>query len=169
LVKEKNIEPPWKHNSALTVSPVALGVESLPSLPATSSRLVVAMTLVKATALLAGSGQSTRLAVLVDWLGDPVDASITADGLVLRVDEDDFEVFVGGVLVYPVGVQDTQVCATTADTLLGGRTERALILQLVDTLVGRLTVGSTLRSGPLATSAANTDTVDNIALLSLVP
>lgn len=62
------------------------------------------MTLVETTALLTGSSQPTRFAVLVDWLGDPVDAGITTDGLVLRVDEDDFEVFVGGVLVYPVGV-----------------------------------------------------------------
>jgi len=95
---------PRKHGNALTVSPVALGVEPLPSLPATSSRLVIAMTLVETAALLTGSSQPTRFAVLVDWLGNPVDASITADGLVLRVNEDDFKVFVGGVLVYPVGV-----------------------------------------------------------------
>jgi hypothetical protein len=88
---------------------------------------------------------------------------------VLGVDKDDFKVFVGGVLVYPVGVQDAQVCTTAADTLLGSGTERALILQLVDSLVGGLTVGSTLRSGPLATSTSDTDTINDIALLSLVP
>jgi len=106
--ERKRIDPPHfslqKHGNSLTVSPVALGVEPLPGLPATSSRLVIAMTLVEAAALLTGSGQPTRFAVLVDWLGNPVDARITADGLVLRVDKDDFEVFVGGVLVYPVGV-----------------------------------------------------------------
>jgi hypothetical protein len=32
---------------------------------------------------------------LVDWVDDPVDAGIAADGLVLRVDEDDFVVLVG--------------------------------------------------------------------------
>jgi hypothetical protein len=60
------------------------------------------MTLAQATALLAGSGETTALAVLVDRLDDPVDAGIAADGLVLRVDEDDFEVLVGRVLVDPV-------------------------------------------------------------------
>lgn len=32
-----------------------------------------------------------------------------------------------------------------------------------------LSVGGSLRSGPLASSTANTDTVDNISLLGLVP
>ena len=36
---------------------------------------------------------------------DPVDARIAANGLVLRVDEDDLEVFVGRVLVNPVRIQ----------------------------------------------------------------
>lgn len=125
---------------------------------------------------------------LVDSVADPVDASIAADGLVLGVDEDDLEVLVGGVLVDPVGVQDTQVGAATANTLLSGSTESALVLELVDTHVGGLacsrkqirlgsnpsktkivhTVGGTLRSGSLTTTASHTDTVDNIALLGLV-
>lgn len=126
----------------------------------------------------------------MDRVADPVDASIAADGLVLGVDEDDLEVLVGGVLVDPVGVQDTQVGAATANTLLSGSTESALVLELVDTHVGGLacsrtqispsptaifsktenvhTVGGTLRSGSLTTTASHTDTVDNIALLGLV-
>ena len=91
---------------------------SLPGLSATGSRLVVSVTLAQTTRLLSGCRKSTGFAVLVDWVDDPVDASIAADGLVLRVDEDDLEVLVGGVLVDPVGVQDTQVGAATSDTLL---------------------------------------------------
>jgi hypothetical protein len=126
---------------------------------------------------------------LVDGLADPVDAGIATDGLVLGVDKDNLEVLVGGVLVDPVGVQDTQVGAATANTLLSGSTESTLVLELVDTLVGGLaynrnlfspcpssphheeilhTVGGTLGSGPLAATASHTDTVDNIALLGLV-
>jgi hypothetical protein len=75
---------------------------------------------------------------LVDGVADPVDAGITADGLVLGVHENDLEVLVGGVLVDPVGVQDTQVGATTADTLLSGSTESTLVLELVDSHVGGL-------------------------------
>jgi hypothetical protein len=47
----------------------------------------------------------------------------------------------------PVRVEDAEVTAAAGNTLLGGRTERTLELELVDTLVGRLTVRSTF-SGP---------------------
>lgn len=96
------------------------------------------MALVEATRLLAGGGEAARLAVLVDGVDDPVDAGIDADGLVLGVDEDDLVVLVGRVLVDPVRVEDAEVSAAAADTLLGGRAERALVLELVDTLVGGL-------------------------------
>lgn len=104
----------------------------------------------------------------MNGLADPVDAGITADGLVLGVNEDDLEVLVGGVLVDPVGVQDTQVGAAAANTLLSSSTQGTLVLELVDTLVGGLAVGGTLGDGALAATAADTDTVDDVALLGLV-
>ena len=76
--------------------------------------------------------------MLVDGVDDPVDASVAADGLVLRVDEDDFVVLVGAVLVDPVAVKDAEVGAAATHTLLGGGLERALVLELVHTLVHRL-------------------------------
>ena len=72
----------------------------------------------------------------MDRVDDPVDARITTDGLVLGVHEDDLVVLVGGILVDPVRVQDSQVGAATADSFFGGGLERALILELVHTLVG---------------------------------
>ena len=110
----------------------------LPGLSATSSCLVVAMTLSETTGLLASGSETTRFAMLVDWVDDPVDARITTDGLVLRVDEDDLVVLIGRVLVDPVGVEDAEIGAATADTLFSGGTEGALVLELVDTLVGGL-------------------------------
>lgn len=111
---------------------------ALPGLSAASLGLVVAVALVETTRLLAGGGETTRLAVLVDGVDDPVDAGVLADGLVLGVDEDDLEVLVGRVLVDPVRVEDTQVSAAAADTLLSGGLQGALVLQLVHTLVGGL-------------------------------
>lgn len=96
------------------------------------------MALVDTTGLLAGGGKTTSLAVLVDRVDDPVDAGVAADGLVLGVDKDNLVVLVGGVLVDPVGVQDAEVGAAAADTLLSGGLEGALVLELVDTLVGGL-------------------------------
>lgn len=108
----------------------------LPGLSATSSRLVVAMTLSETTGLLASCSEATRFAVLVDWVDDPVDARITTNGLVLWVDEDDLVVLVGRVLVDPVGVEDAEIGTSLADTLFSGGTEGSLVLELVDTLVG---------------------------------
>jgi len=141
---------------------------SLPGLSPASSRLVVSVTLTQTARLLASSGETSGFPVFVDGVDDPVDARIAADGLVLRVDEDNLEVFVSGVLVDPVRVEDTQIGATTSDTLLSSRLEGSLVLELIHTLVGGLAVGSTLWYWSLATSTADTDTVDNIALLGLV-
>jgi len=154
--------------SCLSVSPERQGVVALPGLSATGLGLVVAVTLVETTGLLAGGGEAARLAVLVHGVDDPVDAGVDTDGLVLGVDEDDLVVLVGRVLVDPVGVEDSEVSAAAADTLLGGGLEGSLVLQLVDTLVGGLAVSGTLRSRALAATTADADTVDNIALLGLV-
>jgi hypothetical protein len=110
----------------------------LPGLPPASGGVVVLVSTAETTALLAGGGKSTALAVLVDGLDDPVDTGIAADGLVLGVDENDLVVLVGRVLVDPVRVEDAQVSAAASDTLLSGRLERTLVLELVDTLVGGL-------------------------------
>jgi len=106
---------PLRH---LSVSLEVEGVVSLPGLSATSSCLVESMTFAQTTRLLAGSGKTTGFAVLVDWLDDPVDARIAADGLVLRINEDNLIVLVGRVLVDPVRVENTQVGTAASDTLL---------------------------------------------------
>ena len=110
----------------------------LPGLPPAGTGVVELVSTAETTALLAGGGETTSLAVLVDGLDDPVDARVAADGLVLGVDADDLVVLVGGVLVDPVGVEDAEVGAAAADTLLSGGLEGTLVLELVDTLVGGL-------------------------------
>merc|ERR1712130_399097 len=91
--------------TALPVSPQAEGVVLLPHLSPAAAGVVELVALVLATALLAGSGKTTALAVLVDRVDDPVDAGVAADGLVHRVDADDLVVLVRTVLVDPVAVE----------------------------------------------------------------
>jgi hypothetical protein len=132
------IETPRSH---LTITPQRQSVVSLPRLPPSSSSMIVAVALSETSALLASGGETSALAVLVHGVNDPVDAGILADDLVLGVNEDDFEVLVGRVLVDPVGVEDAEVGAAEADTLFSGGLQGALVLELVDTLVGGFACG----------------------------
>ena len=72
---------------------------------------------------------------LVNRLDNPVDSGVAADGLVLGVNQNDLKVFVGGVLVDPVRIEDPEVGAATANSLFGGGFERALVFQLIDSLI----------------------------------
>lgn len=49
--------------------------------------------------LSASRGETTKLTVLVDWVADPVDAGILADGGVEGVNQDDLEPLVNGILL----------------------------------------------------------------------
>jgi hypothetical protein len=152
----------------LTVSLEVECVVALPCLPPTCSGLVEAMTLAKTTRFLASGSEATRFTVLVNRLDDPVDADITTNCLVLRINKNNLIVFVGRVLVDPVGVEDSQVGTSSSNTLLGCRLKGSLVLQLVDTLVDRLAICGTLWRWALASTTSNTDSVDDIALLGLI-
>jgi hypothetical protein len=130
--------------------------------------VVETVTLSLSSRLLAGSGETTGLTVLVDGVGDPVNPGITSDSLVLRVDTDDLKVLVHTVLVDPVRVEHTQVGRLSSHSLFGSSSERSLVLEVVHTLVHGLTVGGSLWHRLLAVTTADTDTVDDEALLGPV-
>lgn len=77
---------------------------SLPGLSSTGLGVVELVTLVDTSGLLTSGSQTSSFTVLVDWVTDPVVLSISSDGLVRWINQDDFKVLVGGVLVNPVGV-----------------------------------------------------------------
>src|SRR5277367_1105000 len=99
---------------------------SLPSLSPASSSFVKSVTLAQATRLLASCSEATRFTVLVNGIDNPVDAGIPANGLMLRVDQDNLKVLVCGVLIDPVRVQNSQIRTTTSHTLLSCGLQRAL-------------------------------------------
>lgn len=74
-------------------------------------------------------------------LNDPIYSRVSTNGFVLRINQDDFEVFVGRILIDPVRIQDPKVGAAAANTLFGSRPEGALVFELIDTLVGWLAYG----------------------------
>lgn len=140
----------------------------LPSVTTTSRGVVEQVSLVDTSGLLTGTGKTSSLSVLVNWVDDPVVSSISSDGVVGWVHQDDFKVLVGGVLVNPVGVQHSQVSSSLSNSLLGGNSQRLLVLQLVNTLVGWLTVSGTLWHRSLSATSSDSNTEDHESLLGLV-
>lgn len=134
----------------------------------TTNHLVVEMTLPHSTILAASCSHATQLTVLVHWVTDPVDTSITADSLVEGIHQNDFEVFIDRVLANPVRVEHSKTTKISPSTLLGHRSETPLKLQVINTLVGRFTISCSLGYWPLATTTANTNTIDYIALFGFV-
>lgn len=130
--------------------------------------VVALVALSKATAPAASRCQPTNLSVLVDWFGDPLGVGISSDSFMEWINEDDLKKFVCGIFTNPVGIQDSQSSTMAPSSLLSNRLKASGKLQLVNTVVDRLAVGCTLRNWALATTAADTDPVNDITLLSLV-
>lgn len=63
----------------------------------TSGGVVVLGALAETTVLLALGGKAARLAVLVDGVADPVDASVATDSLVRGVDKDHFVILIDSI------------------------------------------------------------------------
>lgn len=152
----------------VSVSPQGQSVVLLPSVTTTSLGLGEQVTLVDTSGLLSSSSKTSGLSVLVHRVDDPVVSWVSSDGVVRWVHQDDFVVLVGGVLVDPVGVQHSQVAGSSTNSLLGGDSQGLLVLQLLDTLVGWLTVSSTLWNRSLSTTSSDSNTEDNKTLLGLV-
>lgn len=64
-----------------------------------------------------------HIAHLVYRVDNPVDPGVLANGFVLGVNKDDFEVFVGRVLIDPIRIQDSKISTSTANALFRGRLE----------------------------------------------
>eukprot|EP00732_Lithocolla_globosa_P002405 Lithocolla_globosa_v1_NODE_1561_length_2485_cov_1241.114815.p2 type:complete len:177 gc:universal NODE_1561_length_2485_cov_1241.114815:1200-1730(+) len=126
------------------------------------------MTLAKAARGATSSCQTAHLSVFVYRIADPVDTSIISDGLVSNVHHDDFEEFVGGVLVNPIRVENTETSDGTTNTLFSNTSELTGKFKLVHTVGLGFAVGLTLDDGAFATSTANTHSVNDIPLLGLV-
>lgn len=152
-----------------TVPPEGESVSSEPRLLLGRPVLVGLVSLsLEASALDAGSGETSGFSPLVLGGGDPVDPGVVSDGLVVGVNKDHLEELEGSVLADPVRVQNAQVSALPGDALLGGGAVGPAGLELVDTLVHGLSVDDALGDGSLAAATSDSDSVDHVALLGLV-
>jgi len=134
----------------------------------TAFRGGVAMAFAQSARRLASGRLSTKFAMLLLGLTNPLDSGITTDGGVSGIDHDNFVVLVRGVLSDPVRVQDAKGSDLTANTLLRDGLERALEFHLVDTMMSWLAIGAAFGNGLLARSASDADAVDHETLLGAI-
>ena len=152
-----------------SVSPELLSVSSAPVCTDGRSGLGGGVTLVLETArLLAGGSEASHFSVTVLAGADPVDAGVSADSLVLGVDEDNFEELEASVLTNPVRVEHAEVGALAADTHLSDGLVGLFLLELADTVVDGLTENDTFADVSLTATTSYAGAVNNEALAALV-
>ena len=122
-----------------------------------------------ASGLPSGRCESSALSAGMLRRDDPVDAWVASDRLVEWIHEDDLVELVTGVLANPVGGEHAHVAALTADAFLSNGLVGSGLLDLGEaTGVAGLTIDASLLHWSFAASSADTDPVDDVALLSLV-
>jgi hypothetical protein len=120
-------------------------------------------------ALSARRCQPMHLSVLVDWFGDPLGVRISSDRFMEWINEDNLKKTVCVIFTNPVGIQDSQSPTMAPSSLLSNRLKALGKFQLFNSMVDRLAVNCTLRNRAFVTTTADTNPVNDIALLSLVP
>lgn len=97
-------------------------IELILALPGSTSGssdcLRVSVSFSDTTRALTSRSKTTHFTMFVNGLAQPVDLGITTDGIVVDVDHNNFEILVGSILSYPVGVQNSQTSKSASNTFL---------------------------------------------------
>ena len=132
--------------------------------PGTALSLCELPALADSAAPFAGCGQTTQLPVLLHGVAQPVNLRVSGHGLVVRVNHDDLEVLVSGVLTHPVRVEDSESFQPSADAFLGDGLQVPLGLLLFHS-AGALgfAIRAPLGHRAFAATATHGDAVNDIA------
>lgn len=135
---------------------------------ATNNTIGTVTLFAETTSLASSAGKATHFAVLVDRSTNPVGAGVVANLLVVGVNENDFIVLHGSVLIDPIRVEHAQIGVLASDLFFSDTLQVAFKFELVDTLVLGLTEYHTTVVLALAASAADTSADNHVALFGLV-
>ena len=147
--------------------------KSVPSLPILSSRrpnnLRVTNSFSKSSVFPSGCSQSSLFSMFVDSITDPVDLGIVTNCFMERIDADHFKVFEGRILSNPIRAQNSQCFGNSlSNSSLSNCLKVSNRLELIDTLIGRLSKDCSLWNLLLSTSSPYLDSVDQVSLLGSV-
>eukprot|EP00963_Diacronema_lutheri_P010843 scaffold1214_cov311-Pavlova_lutheri.AAC.7 len=113
-------------------------------------------------------GESTQFAMLHGGCADPVETCILLHRRVGRIHHDHFVELVRGILVHPVGVEDTQAATATSSTFLGHAAQVPCELELRDALMHGLAIHLSFVHRTLAAATTHAHAVHHDALLGFV-
>ena len=111
---------------------------------------------------------TSEFSVFVDRLSNPVDSGVVSNCVVSRVDNNNFEIFVGTVLANPVRIEHSEALDSLSNSFFSTRAQISCELKLVNTNTGGLSINDSLRNRSLSATSSNTDSPNNVAFLVLV-
>lgn len=126
-------------------------------------------TLAQSTRLASSRSKSTALTVLVHGVDNPIDARIIANLGMRGIDQNDFIILHGSILINPVRVENTEIGILASNLFFGNGLKVAFKLQVVDTLMLGLTPNHTSVVLTLASTTTDSTSDNNVSLLGLVP
>lgn len=156
------------NNLTVTLEPGDVAVEPGGTVGSSLDPVGAVAGLAQAARFAPSRGEATALTMLMNGVDDPVDTGIVTDLGVGGINEDNFVVLHGGILVDPVGVKDAEVGELASDLLLSNGLKVTLELKVVNTLMLGLTPDHTTMVLTLAASSADSAANDDVTLLGLV-
>jgi len=123
---------------------------------------------VQSTRTSASGCETTKLSVLMDWFGDPVDTRISPYGFVRRIDQNDFVELVHRVLIHPVRIENPKIGSTTTNAFFCHTTKVSSGFEFINALTFGLAPCISLGDRPLSATSSHSHSVDHITLFRLV-
>ena len=73
--------------------------------------------------------------MFVNWIDNPLNAWIIPDLLMIRINQNDFIIFHGSILIDPIRIQNTQIGIFASHLFFGHTLQVTFKFQLIDTLI----------------------------------
>ena len=103
--------------------------------------------------------------MFVRRVAQPIDSGVVSNSVMVNINADDFEIFVGSVLTNPITVQNSQSSVFLSDSFFGDRSQRSSEFLLVNSDTVGFSVDYTLGHGSLSSSSSDSDSIKMLDVL----
>jgi len=130
--------------------------------------VVPVSSVVKSSCFSSSRGESSEFSVLHCGSGDPINSRISPYCLVGWVHQNNFVKFECGILIDPVGIQNSEIGSTSSNSLLSDGFQIPFGFELINTLTLWLSIHNSLPHRSLPASSPHTNAKDHVALFGFV-